>query len=228
MLSKQENFILLIDSAGQKCSAAISQATKIISYAKETNTLESSSVLTNLIESVCDTASINLKDLQAIAINIGPGSYTGLRVGLTTVKALCYTLNKPLIAIKSLYITVYNMLKEIDGLDRESFLCPIVKSRSGEFFLSIYNPELKEILSPISAKTDSCLFYKYLDYKLIFIGEKQLEDQCIKHKNVSFYEFNISADKMASIAQRKFLLKEFESITNIVPIYGKEVFISKY
>lgn len=219
--------ILLIDSAGEKCSIAISEKNKIISFVSEDKNFESSSVLTTLIDKACKDIGIKLNDINAVAVNIGPGSYTGLRVGLSTAKGICYALNKPLITVKSLYSLAYNMLQNCN-IEEGEFMCPIIKSRIGEFFLAIYDNKLNELVAPISAKTDSYLFCKYLNNKLIFIGDKQLEDKCIKNKNVSFYELNMSAKLMPAIVYKKFFLQDFTSVIDSIPLYSKEVFISKY
>lgn len=232
-------YILQIETSTTVCSVAISAdgVTKAFLEIKEENV--HASKLTLLIEELMEQAGLKYADLHAVAVTKGPGSYTGLRIGVSTAKGLCYALDIPLIAIDSLRALALGfagtdqrflrreeaVIKENSAVAKEMLLCPMIDARRMEVYCAVYSADLEEI-SPTEAKImdeDSFLTLdKHQQIVLFGSGADKLQELYAKHHQVSIvFGFQASAQAMSSFAYQAFSIQAFEDLAYFEPFYLK-------
>jgi len=215
--------ILQIETATQVCSAAISHDGKTIAL-KElmANNIHAGS-LTLFIKEALEAAGLQFEDLDAIAVSMGPGSYTGLRIGVSTAKGLCYALDKPLIAIPTLQMMAQGFM--LQSADYNGLVCAMIDARRMEVFTSIYNNEL-DTVTPVSAKIiDVESFAQELnDHVITFIGNGAAKCMdVLQHENAKFSELNFnSASYMSKLADEAYSSSKFEDVAYFEPFYLKD------
>ena len=215
--------ILQIETATQVCSAALSRDGKTIAVKElRANNIHAAS-LTLFIQEVMGIAGVSYPDLDAIAVSKGPGSYTGLRIGVSTAKGLCFALDKPLIAIGTLGMMAKGFLNQ--NPDFKGLVCPMIDARRMEVFTAIYDSSLN-IVEEVSAKIvteDS--FQSLLNlHKITFIGDGA--EKCkstINHANAEFsiQNYNSSAN-MSELAFTAFEASDFVDLAYFEPFYLKD------
>jgi tRNA threonylcarbamoyladenosine biosynthesis protein TsaB len=158
-------------------------------------------------------------ELDAIAVSAGPGSYTGLRVGLSTAKGLCYALNIPLIMINSLEMMAY--AAKDTGTD---LLCPMIDARRMEVFTAVYDKKLKPVVEPCACIIDETTFSAFLDHqKILFFGTGSHKFRpLIDNSNAEFADINTDASHLGRLSMKRFLGKHFEELAYVEPLYLKE------
>ncbi len=217
------SIILQIETATQVCSAAISIDGKTIALKEEAAQNIHASKLTLFIDEVMKRANLGYRDLEAIAVSKGPGSYTGLRIGVSTAKGLCFALDKPLIGINTLQMMANGFL--IENPNHGGMICPMIDARRMEVFTSVYNNQLREI-EPIHAKiVDDKSFILELDTNFVmFVGDGS--EKCksvLVHQNAHFSTENFnSAHYMSNLAHQAFEQQDFEDVAYFEPFYLKD------
>lgn len=218
--------ILNIETSTRVCSVALSIDGKV-EQLLETNTQNShSEKITLLCNEVLDKQKLSFNDLDGIAVSKGPGSYTGLRIGVSTAKGLCYGLDIPLISISTLLAMAHGIKSVIIDADENTLFCPMIDARRMEVYTSLFTINLKEI-KPTTAKIiDSDSFSDYLANKrIIFGGDGALKckDLLNHHPNAVFLDdFNTSAAYLSNLAEEKFNAGEFEDTAYFEPYYLKD------
>ena len=164
------------------------------------------------------------KNLDAIAVTIGPGSYTGLRIGLATAKGLCYALNIPLITIGTLEMMAHYAIQEKNNEDY--LYCPMIDARRMEVFAAIYDKNLNEIQKPYAQIIEVQTFANYLvDKKMIFFGNGMNKYENINiYENAYFTEDNNFCKYLNIISLNKFISGTFTNIAYVEPLYVKEFY----
>lgn len=171
------------------------------------------------IKSVLDEGEIDLDQLDAVAISKGPGSYTGLRIGVSAAKGLCFSLNIPLISIPTLEALIHQV--SID----EGYIVPMLDARRMEVYSSIYNQDYELIKSTEAKIIDSSSFQEYLnENKVYFIGDGvEKTKTVIYNKNAVFVEGKYpSAKEMISLSYLKYKKSDFEDVAYFEPYYLKD------
>jgi tRNA threonylcarbamoyladenosine biosynthesis protein TsaB len=167
-----------------------------------------------------------MKDIDAIAVAIGPGSYTGLRVGLASAKGFCYALQKPLIAVNTLEIIALDVIENIkkQSLDVEKIVfCPMIDARRMEVFTAVYDCSLNPIIRPTAKILDERSFLDILEkYPMVFSGTgmDKFKNIC-NHPNAIFVKADERAKSMATLAFRAYQFKDFANVAYIEPFYAK-------
>ena len=159
--------ILNIETSSTNCSVSLSKNGKLISIKEENDQKYSHSTKLHLfIKDVLEDSNINIKELSAVSVSKGPGSYTGLRIGVAAAKGLCFSLDIPLISISTLLILAKQI--KIDS----GYILPVLDSRSNEVYSAVYDHKfnLIENDSPVTLKKDS--FKKYLKTRSQYCLEK--------------------------------------------------------
>jgi tRNA threonylcarbamoyladenosine biosynthesis protein TsaB len=221
--------ILNIETATPLCSVALAIDGRLIAQRETQEEKSHSARLTVYIEEILKEHGLQIKDLQAIAIGKGPGSYTGLRIGVSTAKGLCYGAGIPLIAVGTLRI-MFNCAKEVCRersipLDENTLLCPMIDARRMEVFSCLYTVSGEE-KEPISAKIiDAITYTSYLQTtKIYFFGSGM--DKCrqvLSHPNAYFLdEIYPHAAALADLSEEKYQEKQFENLAYFEPFYLKE------
>lgn len=218
--------ILSLETSTDVCSVALHDNTALLSQAEIHQPQSHASRLAPLIEQVIRAAGIDFKDIKAVAITQGPGSYTGLRIGTSTAKGLCYALDVPLLSVGTLELlafqaNVYNASKAL--------LCPMIDARRMEVYSLVADAELN-ILETVSARIlDQNSFRELLESnQMLFCGNGSTKcKEIIHHPNASFLD-NIYplASALGLMAEKKFQAQQFEDLVNFKPFYLKE-FVAK-
>jgi len=215
------SLILNIETSSTNCSVALSKNDKLIDFIeKDSPNFSHSEKLHQFIKALIERNNTSIDNLDAIAVGIGPGSYTGLRIGLSTAKGLCYGSDLPMIAISSLLNLTNNI--EFDGL-----IIPTIDARRNEVYSVVINSKHEIIReeSPQVINEESFLEFTK-DYNILIIGNGQFKCKEIIDFNSKF-NFNEkilkpSAKNMVKFSFRKFQDNDFEDIAYVVPKYLKE------
>jgi tRNA threonylcarbamoyladenosine biosynthesis protein TsaB len=215
--------ILQIETATQVCSVAIAINGETIALKEEAAQNIHASCLTLFIEEAMHTANLKFNDLDAIAVSKGPGSYTGLRIGVSTAKGLCFALDKPLISISTLQMMANGYLMAHPNYG--GLICPMIDARRMEVFTAVYNNKLQEIAAVNAKIVDQKSFILELESNYVtFIGDGS--EKCLsvlEHQNAHFSNANYnSAANMSSIAYSAFEQKNFEDVAYFEPFYLKD------
>ena len=215
--------ILQIETATQVCSAAISQNGKTIALKEEMASNIHAGSLTLFIKSVMDTAGLKYEELDAIAVSKGPGSYTGLRIGVSTAKGLCFALDKPLIATDTLQMMAEGFATRYP--ENKGLICSMIDARRMEVFTAVFDQQLKHI-SPVEAKIiDEQSFEElFKDQEVTFIGDGAAKcAEALRHEHARFSEVNFnSASNMSRLAMEAFEAAKFEDVAYFEPFYLKD------
>lgn len=218
------SYVLCIETATKSCSVALSKEGQLVGVKEHVSEKYShSEQLTVFVKELLDQHQLSTTDLSAIAISSGPGSYTGLRIGVSTAKGLCYALDIPLISISTL-----EAMSELVKNDFADYvLCPLIDARRMEVYCALFGKNQ----SPVSAKIiDEHSFAKELaSHKILFFGDGAAKCQeVITHPNAHF-ELGVypSARSMIGLAHQKFLAQDFEGVAYYEPFYLKEFVAGK-
>jgi tRNA threonylcarbamoyladenosine biosynthesis protein TsaB len=134
--------ILQIETATTSCSVALAIDGNVLAFKQVNERNIHAEVITLFIDELINTAALTYNNLDAIAVSCGPGSYTGLRIGVSTAKGLCFALNKPLIAIETLEAMAYGIIGEkIISVDHDVLLCPMIDARRMEVYCALFNAD---------------------------------------------------------------------------------------
>ena len=218
--------ILLIETATKSCSVSLSSENKIIACKEEVNKQYShAEKLTVFITELFKTQDFSIKDLDAIAVSKGPGSYTGLRIGVSTAKGLCYALDIPLISVSTLKAMAFRMAQK----EESDLYCPMIDARRMEVYNAFYNSTNKEIRGIQADIIEADSYQKELDKKVLFFGDgAQKCKQIIQHPNAKFLDDIFPSSKdMLEIANEKFSEKNFENVAYFEPFYLKDFVTGK-
>ncbi len=217
--------ILNLETATKVCSVSIAKdGEEVRKEEQKTENFSHSENLNLFIIEAVKRSGYQIADLDAVAISQGPGSYTGLRIGVSTAKGLCYGLDIPLIAIPSLQ-SLAALAKWDDGL-----ICPMFDARRMEVYSALYDKELNTVRSVEANIIDESSFSEFLvANSVLFIGPGA--DKCrevITHGNAIFnLDIEVSASGMVTLSHQKFLDKTFEDLAYFEPFYLKDFIAGK-
>lgn len=221
--------ILNIETSTEVCSVSLAEKGQLLFKKESIEGMNHSRLLTVFIEELFKENNIQINTIEAVAVSKGPGSYTGLRIGVSVAKGLCYGLGIPLISINSLEIlgifAGQNLAKYgLENNGSQILFCPLIDARRMEVYTALYNLQGEEI-RPVSAEIidEHFLFDLLENHKILFFGNGA--EKCktiIKHRNALFEgPLTTSAEFMQNIAEEKFSKKEFEDVAYFEPFYLK-------
>ena len=213
--------ILNIETSSTNCSVSLSNNENLVDcLEKDSPNYSHSQKLHLFISELIEKNNISFKDLDAVAVGIGPGSYTGLRIGLSAAKGICYALDIPLISVSSLENMVSNI--EFDGI-----IISTIDARRDEVYSCVFGKDKRVLREELPEIINS---NSYIDYsntdKVLIVGNGQHKCKEIIDFNKKFnWNMDIqkpSASNMGDIAYKKFELNDFEDIAYCEPKYLKE------
>lgn len=216
--------ILNIETATNVCSVAVSSDSKLI-FEKENTTGPSHATLLGVfVSEAIEYIRSQEISLDAVSISCGPGSYTGLRIGVAEAKGLCYGLGIPLIAINTPEILV-NKVLNIAPVDDNTSLCPMIDARRMEVYAALYNNRIEEVRNIAADIVDDQTYLEYLNGgKVLFFGNGA--DKCrsvINHENAIFMDdIYPSASSIVQLSEKAFNEKRFVDIAYFEPFYLKD------
>jgi len=213
--------ILHIETSSKNCSVAISNGEEILCLCEEvSDNYKQSESLHSFVEWALEGAEISLKDLDAISLGKGPGSYTGLRIGAASAKGFCYGLKLPLIAVNSLDSMVEEFINQ--GFE---LIVPLIDARRMEVYTAFFDGTSGEIIKETEAKIlDENSFAELADKKVLFIGDGAKKAQEILNLPNAEFKSDIypSAKGLIKKSVDKFNQKDFESVAYFEPFYLKD------
>lgn len=221
----QSKLILQLETATTMCSVALSADGELLALKELNERNVHASQITLFIDEVMKKAGKDYKELDAIAVSKGPGSYTGLRIGVSTAKGLCFALDIPLISVNTLEAMASGFMQKYPNTGSASLLCPMIDARRMEVYTAIYDAKITRI-EPVSAKIlDEQTFDKYLEEnEVIVFGDGASKSQSLysTHPNYRFEEFENSAAHLSISALRKFQSGQIEDLAYFEPFYLKD------
>lgn len=217
------SLILGIETATKMCSVALSDENGLLALKEVGGEYSHAENLNLFIEEVCKEAGKKLSEIDAIAVSKGPGSYTGLRIGVSAAKGFCTALEIPLISVDTLQAMA---IKPSGEIERGVLFCPMIDARRMEVFTAFYDGEGNKV-EEISAKIiDENSFEKELKAgKVVFFGDgaEKCREALEGNPNAIFIEdVHPSAQYINEIAIKKFDKKEFEDVAYFEPFYLKD------
>ena len=216
--------ILLIETSTALCSTALAENGTIISYRENSAPKAHASLTAVFIDDMLKENGISIADCDAVCVSMGPGSYTGLRVGVSTAKGLCFGSGKPLMAVGTLNTLVAQAIAE--GLVPEGcrYIIPMIDARRMEVYTAVFTPDCQQITETEPVIVDENSFASQLEEgKVLFIGDGA--GKCadvIKHPNASFVQRWPKADAMLMPALEEYKEKRFKDVAYFEPFYLKE------
>lgn len=215
--------ILNIETATKNCSVSLAKNGKILA-SKELNNgnYSHAELLHQFIKDIIDEAAISKSDINAIAVSKGPGSYTGLRIGVSSAKGFCFALDIPLISTDTLQSLSHSITID-DG-----FIVPMIDARRMEVYTAVFDKKHKNLEKTSAKIIDETSFLNYLEKgKTYFLGDGAMKcKETITHKNAVFIagEFP-SAKEMATLSYAKFQENQFEDVAYFEPFYLKDFIV---
>jgi tRNA threonylcarbamoyladenosine biosynthesis protein TsaB len=221
------SLILNIETATSVCSVCLSDNEKIIAYKELNEGFTHAENLHVFVRDVLKESGHTIHELEAIAVSKGPGSYTGLRIGVSAAKGLSYALNIPLIGVDTLQIMTSAV---VDKTEKGPVYCPMIDARRMEVYTAVYDSNLNTMVPVNALIADENTVQQFISYsKIYFFGDgmAKCKELLQKFPNAFFIE-NIfpSSKNMAEIALQKFKEKKFEDVAYFEPYYLKEFFIT--
>ena len=214
--------VLSLETSTTVTSAALHENGKLL-VGRELHLKQAAAAqLTILIDQLFTSSGIGRTQLDAVAVSGGPGSYTGLRIGTATAKGICYSLDRPLIALDSLHVLASSIPLQHDG----RLLCPMIDARRMEVFTILYDINLTERSSAQSMILETNSFSSLLlSDKILFCGggSKKLQN-IISYDNAIFNFNDYTAKHLAQLSYNCFLKSEFSNLAYTAPLYIKEFY----
>ena len=223
--------ILSIETSTNVCSVALSEHEKVLLSEIEYTANSHAALLTALIERMMKKAGMDMNVIDAVAVSSGPGSYTGLRIGVSTAKGICYALGKPLIAINSLRILAQQaIIAKCETLDyQDTLLCPMIDARRMEVYSTLFDSELNQIEDIRAEIIDTSSYWSILEKrKIVFAGNGSGKcKDVIQHHNAVFQDDVYPlASAMAMPAYVAFTKNQFEDVAYFEPFYLKDFIVT--
>jgi tRNA threonylcarbamoyladenosine biosynthesis protein TsaB len=213
------SLILNIDTALSSASVCIAKDGEAFKLATNHDQKDHAAWLLPAIKEALNDLHATINDLDAVAVSIGPGSYTGLRVGLSTAKGLCYALSKPLITVNTLEIMAFSVKDEA-----EEYIVPLIDARRLEVYTAIYDKQIREKISTHTLIVEPGIFSDLLSsHKIIFCGDglKKLLP-FIDHPHATCSNTSANAGHLAVISQLNFVKNQFADVAYATPLYVKD------
>ncbi|QCR24393.1 tRNA (adenosine(37)-N6)-threonylcarbamoyltransferase complex dimerization subunit type 1 TsaB [Pontibacter sp. SGAir0037] len=221
--------LLALETSSIVCSVALFNGAQLVGMSELRIEKSHSSHITVMISQLLENCGIHLKQLNAVAISGGPGSYTGLRIGSSTAKGLCYSLNIPLLEVSTLYSLAAQVIANIPNPEQYLF-CPMLDARRMEVYTCIVDHNLHEILPVAPLVLEEAAFQEQLSRKkIIFLGSgaEKFKSLVAENSNALFVDGVLpSARMIGDLALQKYEEKVFEDVAYYEPFYLKDVYIT--
>jgi tRNA threonylcarbamoyladenosine biosynthesis protein TsaB len=220
--------ILNIDSSSENASICIARDGASIAIVENAEQKNHASWMHPAIGKLLQQVECTVHDLDAVAVTAGPGSYTGLRVSMSTAKGLCYALNIPFITENTLRVMALAARLSVSDLmeKRNVLFSPMIDARRMEVFTALFDTDLQEVVKSFALELSNESFSDHLDkYEILFSGNGSKKFQQIAtHENAKFLQVDYSAIHLAQLSSLKFSSKDFSDIIYTEPLYLKEFY----
>ena len=217
--------ILHIETSTSVCSVAVSEDGKVIFDKADRTGNNHAEALGSFVDEAMSFADSHAIPLDAVAVSGGPGSYTGLRIGVSMAKGVCYALDIPLISVSTLELMCVPVLLRYDDMEENALLCPMIDARRMEVYASLYDRALKPVRDIQADVVDSDTYRKWLDERPVyFFGNGAAKCiETINHPNAHLIDgIEPLAKWMMPLAEKKMLNNIHEDVAYYVPFYLKD------
>ena len=219
---------LIINIDSTSATAIVNIADNGVVLFEETNAEQNNhaAFLQPAIQMVAKKAGITLQEIDAVSVSHGPGSYTGIRVGMAAAKGLSYALSKPFVTVNQLEVLAKDVIDNTPATGEEFLYCPMIDARRMEVFTALYDKSISEVLSPSALIIDESSFSKILlKNKVIFFGSGAGKwQQLCTQENALFASTINKGLALSRLAFKKFSKSQFADIAYAEPLYIKEFF----
>lgn len=213
--------ILYLETSSKNCSVAISDNDKMLCVTEEiSENYKQSESLHIFVEWALEGAGISMKDIEAVSLGKGPGSYTGLRIGASSAKGFCYGLKVPLIAVNSMESMIEPFLNQ-----NYDYIIPLIDARRMEVYTAVYDGNSGEEISETVAKIlDETSFAEYKNKKVVFVGDgAKKAEEILQLPDAAFHnEVYPSAKYLVKKTLEKIAHRDFEDVAYFEPFYLKD------
>ena len=221
--------ILHIETSIDGCSVAVSQDGAVIHHEECNDGSAHSSVLGGMVDRALSFTDSHAIPFDAVSVSAGPGSYTGLRIGVSMAKGVCYGRNLKLIAVSTLEILSVPVLLH-EELPEDALICPMLDARRMEVYTAVYTRALKPVRNVAPLVVEKGCFDELLDARPIYFFGNGAEKckKIINHPNAHFIDnINPVAKHMSPLAEKAFLRNDFADVAYLEPFYLKEFVVGK-
>ena len=216
--------IILIETSTALCSTALAVDGRIAEYRESTQPRAHAAMTAVFVKEMLDAQNLRAADCDAVCVSMGPGSYTGLRVGVSTAKGLCFGGNIPLLAAGTLDILVWQAITEGIAPEGCKYIVPMIDARRMEAYTAVFNNDGKQVRETKPEIFSAESFMDLLEEgKVLFIGDAA--DKCstvISHQNATFFNCCPKASSMLMPALSEYKEKRFKDTAYFEPFYLKE------
>ena len=222
--------ILNIETSTRVCSVALSENDKLLAKKVSYETNSHSAYLTVFIEQLFKNIKLKISDIDAVAISKGPGSYTGLRIGVSTAKGIAYGINKPLISVSTLELMSFGVTNNLEKYniapsEKNILFCPMIDARRMEVYTAVFDINNKQV-TDISAKIIDENSYSNLlkNNKIVFFGDgaNKCKDIINNDNTVFINDINPLAENMIKLSSKAFAENNIENTAYFEPYYLKD------
>ena len=221
--------ILHIETSTNVCSVAVSEDGKVIFDKADRTGNNHAEALGSFVDEAMSFADSHAIPLDAVAVSSGPGSYTGLRIGVSMAKGVCYALTLPLLSVHTLELMCVPVLLRNEEIEDEALLCPMIDARRMEVYAALYDRALKPVRGIQADVVDADTYRQWLEDRPVYFfgnGAAKCMDT-INHPNAHLIEgIEPVAKWMMPLAERKMLNDIHEDVAYFVPYYLKD-FVAK-
>ena len=216
--------ILNIETSSKNCSVCLSSKGNLVtSFDLEDEAYRHSELLTSSIQNILNENDLDVNGLSAVSVGIGPGSFTGLRIGISVAKGLCYPHNINLIGISSLKIIANSVIKENKNI------ISLIKDKGEHYYISKYSNDLKEIVEPKIKLIDRDYIFNIVDDDSVIVVNTDESNEFISdlvNEEIQVFKSTISSVDMISLSHKSLEEKNFEDIAYIEPMYVKKPYVN--
>ena len=216
--------ILNIETSSKNCSVCLSSKGNLVtSFDLEDEAYRHSELLTSSIQNILSQNNLDVSGLSAVSVGIGPGSFTGLRIGLSVAKGLCYPHNINLIGISSLKIIANSVINENKNI------ISLIKDKGQHYYISKYSNELREVVEPKIKLIDRDYIFNILDDDSVIVVNTDESNKFISdlvNEEIQVFKRTISSIDMISLSHKSLEEKNFEDIAYIEPMYVKKPYVN--
>ena len=218
------SIILNIETSSKNCSVCLSSKGNLVtSFDLEDEAYRHSELLTSSIQNILYENNLDVSGLSAVSIGIGPGSFTGLRIGFSVAKGLCYPHNIDLIGISSLKIIANSIIK------KKKSIISLIKDKGEYYYISKYSNDLKEMVEPKIKLIDRDYIFNILDDDSVIVVNTDESNEFISdlvNEKIQVFKRTISSIDMISLSHKSLEEKKFEDIAYIEPMYIKKPYVN--
>lgn len=216
------SYILNLETSSKNCSVSLLKGKKIVNtIEQEDDNYRHSELLTSFIDQILSKEKISIENLSAVSVSKGPGSFTGLRIGLSVAKGLCFPHNIPIIGINSLKILALSYTPE-----KDEHILSLIHDKNDSFYSMLLDSNYNEMGKPSVVLIDENFFTKYekTNPPVIVCNTKSIKE-IINFKSIKIHINSVSAKHMGNISKENFDNKNFEDLAYFEPMYIKKPYV---